>query len=207
MKNLKLVILATIAISILAPPSYAGCWHECLIPKLTGGCAKKVKVCDLENPSHAVYVTGTDFMNQSVSIWHDVYGVFPEWARDIFNEHGAELIGFYFGGLTGAALGEAMDQIYGTVEKTAQYAKTANEVNAPEYVSIALTRIGHSAAIAKTHIGEYYGETSKQAAAAYTQVDQLQDQFSKKILTAGSEEEVKALVKEFRKQLQNATDQ
>jgi hypothetical protein len=155
-----------------------------------------------EKPQSPEQREAATFSLQTETLWVNLYGEFPEWARDLF-EPLAALAGFYLSTLEGEALVEAKQQIYGSVETSAQYAKIATETDAPKYVLAAEATIGRLAVTAKTSIGYYYGETSKEAATSYGRVDRLQDEFSKQILAADSEDATKELEKEFNKQLPN----
>lgn len=105
-------LLLSITISGIAK---AGCTMKCISrDPFSGNCLIKTQVCDVGSPSdwiNQVKKEGEKAKKGITNLWHDVYGVLPENVRVVLNNHVFTAIGAYYGGLEGAALGYAIDEL------------------------------------------------------------------------------------------------
>jgi len=138
--------------SLLASSAYADCTIKCITRNpFSGKCVVKTKVCDIGAPSDWWEQGGKGVVNLKDGItatWHDIYGVLPEKVRVVLNNRVFTIIGAYYGGLQGAALGAGIDELLQKTGVRLEKAKNYTQ-GAPDWKviiiedAVALTTMKH----------------------------------------------------------------
>lgn len=156
-------LLPVIGVCAFSQPLFAECHLKCVSRNpFNGRCITKINVCDIGSPADWVEQSKNEVNRTTKGLqdaWHDVYGVLPEETRNILNTHSFTILGASFGGLEGAALGTAVDELLLRTRLRLQRTKQHIE-NSPSWKA-AIYHAGEQIAAMKDGDIVFSGQASK----------------------------------------------
>jgi hypothetical protein len=123
--------------------------------------------------------------------------ILPDYSREVFNEHFVNALSLYFATLPAAQLLDVTQGIYQIWENGARQLKDAEASDAPEFVLKAIVKNAARATLAATDLGEIYGVGSDAYRNSISALNQLQEEYSHRVLAAENQSVAISIVREF----------
>ena len=159
------------------------------------GAAKRAK--ELQEHYGRILKKNTDAgVKELVKAWHKAYkGAIPDATlRKIVNENTLRIVGTYYGGLTGAAAGDALTRLYQDWEISVRNVKKAREENFPQWKTDKVAELGVALQVKDSEASYNHKDGARPY---HEKIKKQYEIYHNKIVASSSEQEAQSFVWDF----------